>query len=223
MPRHTTRVHLLGRSLYGLAKMPGDQDTPTSDGWHAVAGTCTTHTAKGYSRLAIAGACTHKYSTPQTPRASPNSHTSAETKTTWGRLIRHPDSGRRRIQRDLRKKFDCSCDTNQLPPPTTPAAQEKLPGLVQMEGAIALVDGHEEARKDQGNDGHQLHHNVQRRAGRVLQGIANRVADNGGLVCRAAPTRNSTRGSRQHHGSTPSHAASRRTCPCAAQPPRRSP
>ena len=58
-----------------------------------------------------------------------------------------------------------------------------------VKGTIAAADGHEEVGEDQRDDGHQLHDNVQRGAGRVLERVANCVANDGGLVGIAAQRR----------------------------------
>ena len=47
--------------------------------------------------------------------------------------------------------------------------------------SVDLVDGEEERRKDHGDDRHELHQDVERGARGVLEGVADRVAGDGGL------------------------------------------
>mmetsp|Transcript_19170 Transcript_19170/g.49507 ORF Transcript_19170/g.49507 Transcript_19170/m.49507 type:complete len:265 (-) Transcript_19170:176-970(-) len=48
--------------------------------------------------------------------------------------------------------------------------------LLDVEETVAFVDGHEVVSKDQRDDGHELHHDVDRWARRVLERVAHRVA-----------------------------------------------
>ena len=50
---------------------------------------------------------------------------------------------------------------------------------VDVEDPAAAVDGHEEVRKHDRDDGHELHDDVERGARRVLEGVADGVADDG--------------------------------------------
>ena len=52
----------------------------------------------------------------------------------------------------------------------------------QTKRALTVVDGQEEVGENQRDNGHELHHNVEGWAGRVLEGITNGVTDDGGLV-----------------------------------------
>merc|ERR1711966_40325 len=54
--------------------------------------------------------------------------------------------------------------------------------LARAEQAVAVVGRHEEVSEDDRDDRHELHHNVERRARGVLEGVAHRVADDGGSV-----------------------------------------
>eukprot|EP00976_Prorocentrum_cordatum_P078427 1183109-Prorocentrum_minimum.AAC.1 len=52
--------------------------------------------------------------------------------------------------------------------------------------ALAVVDGHEEVAEDERDDRHQLHQDVERGAGGVLEGVADGVADHRRLVALGA-------------------------------------
>lgn len=45
-----------------------------------------------------------------------------------------------------------------------------------------VLDGKEEVGEDEGDDGHELHEDVERRAGGILERIAHGVTHDGGLV-----------------------------------------
>ena len=53
---------------------------------------------------------------------------------------------------------------------------------VDLGEALAIVDGHEEISEHKRDDGLKLHHNVDGRAGGVLEGITNSVASDSGLM-----------------------------------------
>mmetsp|Transcript_1897 Transcript_1897/g.4618 ORF Transcript_1897/g.4618 Transcript_1897/m.4618 type:complete len:1000 (+) Transcript_1897:220-3219(+) len=52
-----------------------------------------------------------------------------------------------------------------------------------VEDSVTVVDRHEEVGKHNGDDGHELHHDVERGARGVLEGVANGVPNNGAGVC----------------------------------------
>ena len=53
---------------------------------------------------------------------------------------------------------------------------------LEVEEALAVVDGEEVLREDEGQDGHELHEDVERGARRVLERVADRVADDARVV-----------------------------------------
>ena len=61
-------------------------------------------------------------------------------------------------------------------------AESILAKPLELEEALAAVDALEVLREHQGQDGHELHEDVERRARRVLEGVADRVADDAGIV-----------------------------------------
>ena len=52
----------------------------------------------------------------------------------------------------------------------------------KIEQTLSVVDRDEKVGEDEGDDGHELHEDVERGAGGVLEGVADGVADDGGLV-----------------------------------------
>mmetsp|Transcript_9184 Transcript_9184/g.37542 ORF Transcript_9184/g.37542 Transcript_9184/m.37542 type:complete len:343 (+) Transcript_9184:60-1088(+) len=57
---------------------------------------------------------------------------------------------------------------------------EDPPGDVKV--SLSIVNGHEKVGKDEGDDRHELHEDVERGAGGVLEGVADGVTDDGSLV-----------------------------------------
>ena len=61
-------------------------------------------------------------------------------------------------------------------------ADALLTDLLHLDQSVAMVDGREVGRKDQGHDGLELHHDVQCRARGVLEGISHGVALHGSVM-----------------------------------------
>ena len=57
---------------------------------------------------------------------------------------------------------------------------EDPPGDIQI--ALSIVYGHEKVGEDEGEDRHELHEDVERGAGGILEGITDGIAHDGSLV-----------------------------------------
>ena len=63
---------------------------------------------------------------------------------------------------------------------TVASAQRLVAGKIEQ--TLSVVDRDEEVGEDEGEDGHELHDDVERGAGGILEGIADGVTDDGSLV-----------------------------------------
>jgi len=66
----------------------------------------------------------------------------------------------------------------------TPRGSMHYLDVAGTEEAVSVIDGHEEVSKDDADDGHELHNNVERGARCVLEGVANSVTHNSSGVGR---------------------------------------